>query len=65
MDDRGQTYLQRRTTAGDRASRNSLLETYIVAAEGSEVHSCIIQVNMIQHCISVLYLKPSPTENTE
>ena len=31
-DNRGQTYLQSRTHAGDRASRYSLLETYVVAA---------------------------------
>ena len=45
MDNRGQTYLQRRTTAGDRASRYSLLETNIVAAAGSEVHSFLIQLS--------------------
>ena len=31
-DNRRQTYLQSRTHAGDRASRYSLLETYVVAA---------------------------------
>ena len=29
------------------------------------VHSYLIHVSMIQQCISVLYLKPNPTENTD
>ena len=49
MDNRGQPYLQRRTTAGGRASMYSLLEIYVVAAAGSEVHSCLIQLSRIQH----------------
>ena len=49
MDNRGQPYLQRRTTTRGRASRYSLLETYVVAAAGSEVHSCLLQLSRIQH----------------
>jgi hypothetical protein len=34
IDNRGHSYLQRRTTTGDRATRYSVLETYVVAATG-------------------------------
>ena len=34
IDNRGHSYLQRRTTTGGRATRYSVLETYVVATAG-------------------------------
>ena len=54
MEDRGQTYLQSRTTHGDKASWFSLLEAYGIAAVGPlTLVQCSVQLTNTERCKAV------------